>query len=51
VLEGLIISTNKICPRRKEIEEIKEFSKFIHGLQWIKVWMDVGHSEAKHGCP
>jgi hypothetical protein len=49
VLGGLAISTKKIWPRRKEVEERKEgdytISEVICGLQWSKAWI----SEVIHG--
>jgi hypothetical protein len=45
VLGGLMSSTKKIWPRRKEVEERKEFFEVIHEWQWRKAQI----SEVIHG--
>jgi hypothetical protein len=48
VLGGLTSSTKKIWPRRKEVEERKEFFEVIHGSQWSKAWIShMGRSGEK----
>jgi hypothetical protein len=52
VLGGLAISAKQVWPRRKEFEWRKAWIyEVIRGFHWIKVWMYVGHNEAKRECP
>jgi hypothetical protein len=39
VLGGLMSSIKQIWPRRKEVEESKEFSEVIHEWKWSKAWI------------
>jgi hypothetical protein len=50
VLGGLVISSKKIWPRRKEVKESKMFSKVICDSKWRKMQISVGRSGEKHEC-